>query len=868
MFKIEQIGNKYSNNFANAQNSCEFKSLKDVINEIKTNNKGYHEKFCSDKTYKLFGDIDGKDENLKIGDYLCYLVNYLREDHDIDIELSDIIYSKNEGNSNSYHYVIQKLNTTIIEMRSFHEHINKKFDIDFDLKAYRIDGLFRLPYQSKPEYAQHPYNENSKHIIPDDLYEIDFFIESFLLQHIPDNSVRINVPGRRIVKIKKPTQNKTSNIIDIKEDVNEDKSEILKDDIEGLTKEIKNYYSKEIKTIELFIEKCYKDIRYECNGKYDNWLNIGMALRNHFNYNDGLSLFKKLSEKAKKPDTIDNLKNKFDSFGLSNNDKDGNNIDYLYEIAKEDNTSSFQEIVKANSYYYQTDPSEPECAFLIRIFGEKYFIKHGNNVHSFDGKYWVKNDKNNDNESLYQFIRFTLQPKLNKIYNCIFFPDSTSEKYKNKMREFRRIKGTTFLNDTIARFKNTFIERVMGDCFDLNPNLFGFMNGVYDLEKHEFRDCKYNDYITINCAYAYRQPTLLEVKTLNGIIDKMFSYCDNCTSEELKKEKKLFLEILSTCLSADQPEKFFIFTGCGRNGKGVCNDLLKVLLGKNYGLTGANKLLLDQPKSGPDPELANINRKRAVIFREPTEKKKFQNSIIKELTGGGSISGRALYQSDTEIKLNATIICECNNKPSLSEIPTQAELKRIIIINFNSRFTDKLEELNENEGIYALNPDYKTSQFQEKYKFALFDILKNHYKDFLNRGMKFDIPEHVSKRSEEYVKESNTFIKWLNDNYKKSSDEKSIIKLKDIWDDFKEFRDNDENSFSKFEKRSLKREKLISELKKDDKYKRYFKDNGQYNGQHILEHLVGYEKIKTEDNKNNDKPDSGTILMLNKIHVG
>jgi hypothetical protein len=50
-----------------------------------------------------------------------------------------------------------------------------------------------------------------------------------------------------------------------------------------------------------------------------------------------------------------------------------------------------------------------------------------------------------------------------------------------------------------------------------------------------------------------------------------------------------------------------------------------------------------------------MHKKRFVVFREPSEHKKFENSIIKELTGGGTFSARGHHESNTKKELNLTM---------------------------------------------------------------------------------------------------------------------------------------------------------------------------------------------------------------------
>ena len=53
---------------------------------------------------------------------------------------------------------------------------------------------------------------------------------------------------------------------------------------------------------------------------------------------------------------------------------------------------------------------------------------------------------------------------------------------------------------------------------DKNNYLIGFNNGVYDLNKFEFRHTKYDDYISIICNYDWIEPNNDELETMNNLI--------------------------------------------------------------------------------------------------------------------------------------------------------------------------------------------------------------------------------------------------------------------------------------------------------------------------------------------------------------
>lgn len=245
------------------------------------------------------------------------------------------------------------------------------------------------------------------------------------------------------------------------------------------------------------------------------------------------------------------------------------------------------------------------------------------------------------------------------------------------------------------------------------------------------------------------------------------------------------MSILSTGLEGRCLEKFTIANGNGRNGKGLIHDLYLYALG-NYGLIANSAILFETNKTGSNPEKNNIDKKRFVIFREPPEKSKFENSVIKELTGGGSFSARGHHESITEKKLYCTIIVECNKKPLFSEEPTQADILRLIDIYFRSSFVEDDELIDETKYIFKGNKEYKIYDFQDAHKCALLHLLFNRYKKYKDNNYKFIIPDTIKQRTQLYLELSCNILGWFKDTYDKTDNKMDIIKLKDLFSAFKQ----------------------------------------------------------------------------------
>jgi len=248
------------------------------------------------------------------------------------------------------------------------------------------------------------------------------------------------------------------------------------------------------------------------------------------------------------------------------------------------------------------------------------------------------------------------------------------------------------------------------------------------------------------------------------------------------------MSVLSSGLQGKNLEKFIIASGVGGNGKGLLNELALDFFG-NYGCKMQNTVLLRPLKEGPNVEVAKLHKKRFVITQEPNSNYKINCSVMKELTGGNQINASMKYSNESKVVLNLTFIMECNKKPALDEIDPAVE-RRIHEVEFKSKFVDEdvyatlTEE--EKKTTFVGNPYYKKQEFKDQYKQALFELLTQYYKTFQDNKHKLVVPDQVRKKTNDYLACSDNISEWINDVFEKTDNSKDIIKLKDIFQTFKD----------------------------------------------------------------------------------
>ncbi|KAJ3079841.1 hypothetical protein HDU99_009965, partial [Rhizoclosmatium hyalinum] len=236
--------------------------------------------------------------------------------------------------------------------------------------------------------------------------------------------------------------------------------------------------------------------------------------------------------------------------------------------------------------------------------------------------------------------------------------------------------AATDFKKTVANFESR---------LNANQDLLGFTNGVYDLARGEFRATRSTDYLTFTTGYDLPEE---KCPVTQAQLDTLFEsiFADEAT-------RRYMLKFLASSLDGYNAEEIFtIWTGTGRNGKGVLTDLLEATLGlddgymHNYQIT---LLTMDRPSSSsPSPDLMNLKGKRVIMGSEPEKSSAIKAGMLKFLTGNDTISGRALYSNTGfNFKPQHSLVIQCNKVPKL-DADDDAVWRRCRMIEFKHVFVE------------------------------------------------------------------------------------------------------------------------------------------------------------------------------------
>ena len=426
-----------------------------------------------------------------------------------------------------------------------------------------------------------------------------------------------------------------------------------------------------------------------------------------------------------------------------------------------------------------------------------YIIKNNDNIYIYwgekkdnlgnytDGRWYDETNK----DKRYKLTKYISEDLYNLVCEELENVKYLEEKEISKLMKLLRdntSKGGA-MNDVIRHIvpnaKSSTVE------FNGNPYLLGFDNGVFDLQADEFRNYRYDDYITMTTKYNYIQVDydLLENNTLK---EELATIIDTIHPDP--EHRLLYLQILASGLDGRAYQKLFLYNGQGGNGKGFTGSMMDTTLGDYYHQP-SNGILKDVEKSNsPSPDMFNLKGKRYINFKEVAGSVRV--AMLRNLTGGGKFSGRLLNQNPETFTMSATFVMEFNNPPELDGKPQRADYRRLVDLLFPVNFTDNESLVGKEIGgvLYKkANTYYETQEFIQKMRPIFLDLLIGVYRAYKTKdGINFTIPQSIRDRTDKFIENQNLFQKVFNDLWKRveviPDDENDIKrktqKVKDIWD--------------------------------------------------------------------------------------
>jgi phage/plasmid-associated DNA primase len=507
------------------------------------------------------------------------------------------------------------------------------------------------------------------------------------------------------------------------------------------------------------------DIQFIDN--YDTWKRIVWAMKN-----EGYT-----EEEAQ---SISKKSNKYDDDGFSKVwDKAPSNITVsqgtINYYAKLSNEKKYYEIINKNKIDWDIVATERGIAELFLMSYKDDYVYKDETLYIYSKNKWkiatsafAKNELSKGIKSICCGILQSLTNELKNTEDKQVAQNITAR--INKMVEISTYcYKTTWINNIYSMLINILSGNDYPMEFDtLLPDVVCFTNKAFNIITGDEVVISKYDYITMDTGYDYIPSTKEQTELIETLMTQIFP------TQELRD---CYLSILHTCMSGNRPENFVLANGGGRNGKGLTNELMMSLLGKQYSYKGSTTTLTERFKSGVCEEIAQLDKKRMAIFTEPNDNDFLQLGNVKTLTGDGSINARGIYSKKTLTKLFATIIFECNKKPKINGRIDESAISRFINVPFPSTFTNDEEKL-KLDNHHKCNLAYKTDVWKIEHRCSFFNYL------IKNAKKQLYIPKCIKDETQKYLMDNDDLSIWVEDNYDYDTTAK-FIKIDEIYEDYK-----------------------------------------------------------------------------------
>lgn len=297
--------------------------------------------------------------------------------------------------------------------------------------------------------------------------------------------------------------------------------------------------------------------------------------------------------------------------------------------------------------------------------------------------------------------------------------------------------------------------------FDRDDMLLNTANGYLDLSSGELRDHDKEEMFSkvTNSEYTDTATPDTWISFLNDIF--------NSDKEIIRYIQKAIGYSLT---GSTREQVMFILHGAGRNGKSLFVETISEILGTYSDNMRADSLMV-KPNGGVNNDIAKLQGSRFITSSEPNEGFRFDEGLIKQMTGGDTVTARFLYGEEFNFKPKFKIWITTNHKPIIRGTD-DGIWRRMILIPFKVQIPE-----------HKVDKDLKYKLLREAP--AILDWMIEGCLMWQSEGLR--MPQSILDASEHYRNEMDVIEYFVSEECDRG--EEYEVKAKDIFDIYKKWAD-------------------------------------------------------------------------------
>lgn len=551
---------------------------------------------------------------------------------------------------------------------------------------------------------------------------------------------------------------------------------------------------------------------YYNEGSYNKWIRVGWALKNT---NEKLFLtWMKFSSQSNKFDFNDLPKyySMWKSFNFKHSDKLSNRS--IMYWAKNDNFQQY-ELIRKDTVTYYVEQSV-ECLMkkdkigefdlaivLYQMFKDLFVcVSIKNNIwYEYKKNRWVETDSGNS-------LRIRISKDMYGIYFnkcCNTMIKKNELQINNKEDEnLRKIlqhkieiygniamyaRSTSWKNNIMKEAKELFYDEDFMKKLDANPELLCFNNYIIDFKNNIYRNGKPDDFISKSTNIDYIPYNKLTGKiedtdtTFENVKQEIYQFMDELFPDSSLRQY-MWDHLASVLIGRNENQTFNIYNGSGANGKSVLVALMTECLG-DYKATIPITLITQNRNNigSTSSEIVQLMGIRYACMQEPSKGDKINEGIMKEITGGDPLTGRALYKDSITFIPQFKLVV-CTNVMFDINTNDDGTWRRIRVVDFESKFIDNPyqneDKFPKSNFPYQFQVDKKIDKKFKLWAPVFMSILVN--LAFEKQGKVIDVPK-VTIRSDIYRNSQDYLTEFTKERLQRKKD--GSIKKSELLEEFK-----------------------------------------------------------------------------------
>ena len=417
---------------------------------------------------------------------------------------------------------------------------------------------------------------------------------------------------------------------------------------------------------------------------------------------------------------------------------------------------------------------------FIDRYGHLY--KHSyitNKFYIYDGQKWKVDDRG--------AIRKLIDEMIESIKNekVLHSEDVTEEEAREAFQKYyKKTRGTqskkNIMNELMHR------KTVTPDEFDKDDMLLNVANGYIDLTSRELYKHDINKMFSqiANTDYSEKMQPAVWLDFLNDIFAG-----DKAVIRYIQKA-------LGYSLTGSTREQvMFILFGKGRNGKSIFVETIAEILG-DYSNNMQAKSLMVKKNDNVNTDIARLSKARFVTSSEPNEGFRFDEGLIKQITGGDKVTARFLYAEEFEYTPKFKIWVSTNHKPIIRGTD-DGIWRRLVLIPFDVQIPEE-----------KVDKDLKYKLLREAP--AILNWMAEGAYMWMKEGL--ELPEKLKDAGQTYRTEMDVVEQFIQEKCKRAEDVRETGKA--LYEEYKKWADEnneykmDKNKFGKKLKEKFRSKKM------------------------------------------------------------